>query len=402
MSASTTSALLQLPPLSLYIHVPWCIRKCPYCDFNSHEQSGELPETEYVDALLDDLRHDLRYVQDRELVSIFIGGGTPSLFSAAAYARLLDGLQSSLRFSADIEITLEANPGTAEATKFADYFRLGINRLSLGVQSFDPLQLQKLGRIHDGDDALRAIEMAHQAGFTRLNIDIMYGLPGQSTDAAMRDLQTAIDAAPEHLSWYQLTIEPNTVFYRQPPPLPAEDSLIDIQDAGLALLADNDLHRYEISAFSRIGGESRHNLNYWRFGDYLGIGAGAHSKLTEPRKRRVLRLRKRRQPAHYLQAAVHSMASTDQRKPADRYPYLADATPVEPQDLSVEFLMNALRLREGFSVGQYEARTGLRFADLEPVVASLAQRGLLQVDGEWVTTTALGYQLLNSVLEAFL
>lgn len=394
--------LLQLPPLSLYIHVPWCVRKCPYCDFNSHEQTGELPETEYVDALLDDLRHDLRYVQDREIVSIFIGGGTPSLFSAAAYERLLNGLQISLRFAADIEITLEANPGTAEATKFADYFRLGINRLSLGVQSFDPLQLQKLGRIHDGDDALRAIDMAHRAGFTRLNIDIMYGLPGQNTDAAMRDLQTAINAAPEHLSWYQLTIEPNTVFYRQPPPLPPEDALIDIQDAGLSLLTANDLHRYEISAFARPGGESRHNLNYWRFGDYLGIGAGAHSKLTEPRKRRVLRLRKRRQPAHYLQAATHSMASKDQSRPADRYPYLADATPVEPQDLSVEFLMNALRLREGFTVSQYEARTGLPFLELERTVSLLSQRGLLSMEGEWVTTTKLGYQLLNGVLEAFL
>lgn len=403
----TGATLLQLPPLSLYIHVPWCVRKCPYCDFNSHElnahdQSSELPETEYVDALLDDLRHDLRYVQDREIASIFIGGGTPSLFSAAAYERLLDGLQTSLRFAADIEITLEANPGTAEATKFADYFRLGINRLSLGVQSFDPLQLQKLGRIHDGDDALRAIDMAQRAGFTRLNIDIMYGLPGQNTDAAMRDLQTAVDAAPEHLSWYQLTIEPNTVFYRQPPPLPPEDALIAIQDAGLSLLAANDFHRYEISAFARRGGESRHNLNYWCFGDYLGIGAGAHSKLTEPRKRRVLRLRKRRQPAHYLQAAVHSLASKDQVRPADRYPYLADATPVEPQDLSVEFLMNALRLREGFTVSQYEARTGLPFEGLERTVSLLSQRGLLSLEGEWVTTTELGYQLLNSVLESFL
>lgn len=397
---SQTTSRLQSPPLSLYIHVPWCVRKCPYCDFNSHEQAGTLPETEYVDALLDDLRHDLRYVQDRELVSIFIGGGTPSLFSATAYARLIDGLQTELRFAADIEITLEANPGTAEAGKFADYFALGINRLSLGVQSFDPLQLQKLGRIHDDDEARRAIDMAHAAGFQRINIDIMYGLPGQDTAAALRDLQTALDAGPEHLSWYQLTIEPNTVFYRQPPPLPPEDALIDIQDAGLSLIAASGLQRYEISAFARAGGESRHNLNYWRFGDYLGIGAGAHSKLTEPRKRRVLRLRKRRQPTHYLQAAAASMASTGDRR--DRYPYLADAMPVEPQDLNVEFLMNALRLREGFTVRQYEERTGLPFDPLAKRVEFLQQHQLLVRIDDRITTTDKGYQLLNSVLETFL
>lgn len=394
-------SLLQLPPLSLYIHVPWCVRKCPYCDFNSHEQSGPLPEAEYIEALLDDLRHDLRYVQGREIVSIFIGGGTPSLLSAGAYERLLEGLQESLSFASNIEITLEANPGTAERAKFADYFRLGINRLSLGVQSFDPFQLQKLGRIHDGDDALRAIDMAQAAGFTRLNIDLMYGLPGQDTAGALRDLQTAINAGPEHVSWYQLTIEPNTVFYRQPPPLPPEDALIEMQDAGLALLESSGLGRYEVSAFARPGGESRHNLNYWRFGDYLGIGAGAHGKLTEPRKRRVLRVRKRRQPGHYLQAAKWSLGA-DREQPGVRYPYLADAGPVEPGDLRVEFLMNALRLREGFTAEQFEARTGLEFGVLEGTLSVLVGRGLLVVEGDRVTTTALGYQFLNSVLETFL
>jgi putative oxygen-independent coproporphyrinogen III oxidase len=399
----SASNALTLPPLSLYIHVPWCVRKCPYCDFNSHENEGgsALPEDDYVTALLDDLRHDLKYVQNREIHSIFVGGGTPSLLSAHAYDRLLNGLQKSLTFSSDIEITLEANPGTAEREKFADYFSAGINRLSLGIQSFDPQQLKNLGRIHDQHDAERAIDFARKAGFKRLNLDLMYGLQEQTPEAAVADLQKAISFAPEHLSWYQLTIEPNTEFYKKTPPLPPEDALIDMQDAGLALLRDHGLMRYEISAFARAGEESRHNLNYWRFGDYLGIGAGAHAKLTEPRKNRILRLRKRKQPGHYLQAAKQSLSQADNNLLV-RYPYMADASPIESEDLPVEFLLNALRLREGFTISQFEALTGLPFSRHLKQVESLQHQGLLTVDGERISTTERGYQFLNSVLEAFL
>jgi oxygen-independent coproporphyrinogen-3 oxidase len=401
--AIASAIALTLPPLSLYIHVPWCVRKCPYCDFNSHEYngSGKLPEDDYVSALLDDLRHDLKYVQQREIHSIFVGGGTPSLLSAQAYARLFNGLQKSLTFSSDIEITLEANPGSAEREKFADYFSVGINRLSLGIQSFDPLQLQQLGRIHDHHDAERAIDYARKAGFKRLNLDIMYALQNQTSEAALADLQTAISFAPEHLSWYQLTIEPNTAFHKQPPPLPAEDAVIDMQDAGLALLQQSGLQRYEVSAFARAGEASRHNLNYWRFGDYLGLGAGAHAKLTEPRKHRILRLRKRKQPAHYLQAAKHSLSQADSNLLV-RYPYMADASPIELAELPIEFLMNALRLREGFTKSQFEGVTGLPFSLLGKQVESLQHQGLLSIAGERISTTERGYQLLNSVLEAFL
>lgn len=399
--------MLSLPPLSLYIHVPWCVRKCPYCDFNSHEFSSgavadtSLPEQEYVAALLDDLKHDLKYVQGREIISIFIGGGTPSLLSAKAYEQLFEGLQNHLSFSHDIEITLEANPGTAERNKFADYRAMGINRLSLGVQSFSADQLKKLGRIHDPDDARRAIEFARKAGFSRLNVDLMYALEQQSSAQALDDLQQAIAFQPEHISWYQLTVEPNTAFYKNPPQQPEEDALIDMQDAGLALLADHGFQRYEVSAFARAGEASRHNVNYWQFGDYLGIGAGAHAKLTQPHRQRILRLRKRRQPAHYLQAARHSLTQA-QTNLANRYPYLADAVPVESEQLPLEFLLNALRLRDGFTREQFEHRTGLPFAVLSKQVESLQQQQLLAVDGASIRTTDKGYQFLNSVLEAFL
>lgn len=400
----TPALTLALPPLSLYIHVPWCVRKCPYCDFNSHEQKGELPEDAYVDALLDDFRHDLPYVQKRAISSIFIGGGTPSLLSAAAYDRLLNGLQKMVTFASDIEITLEANPGTAERNKFTDYHSAGINRLSLGIQSFDPQQLQQLGRIHDEHDAGRAIEYAHRAGFSRLNLDIMYGLQAQSPASAMRDLQQAIDAAPEHISWYQLTIEPNTVFFKHPPPLPPEDTLIDIQDSGLTLLAAHGFARYEVSAFARAGGQARHNLNYWRFGDYLGIGAGAHGKITQRSRQRILRMHKRRQPGHYLQAAAVVKKQAQHQSSANllnRYPYLADAGPIETDQLPLEFLLNALRLREGFTRDQFEQRTGLSFSLIAKQVESLQQRQLLRIDGDRISTTDYGYQFLNSVLEAF-
>ena len=269
-----------LPPLALYVHIPWCVRKCPYCDFNSHAAGPNLPEDEYVAALLADLDQDLAQAQGRELTSIFFGGGTPSLFSASALGRILEGVERRIGFAGDIEITLEANPGTFEQAKFSAYRRLGINRLSIGVQSFQSAQLKALGRIHDGDEAIRAADMARAAGFDNFNLDLMHGLPGQDVAAALDDLRTAIAQAPTHLSWYQLTMEPNTVFWNQPPELPEDDTLWDIQEAGQALLAEHGFVQYETSAYARDNQRARHNLNYWTFGDFLGIGAGAHAKLS--------------------------------------------------------------------------------------------------------------------------
>lgn len=384
---ATPGALLQLPPLSLYVHVPWCVRKCPYCDFNSHQKNGELPEDAYVDALIADFLADLDGVQGRPLQSIFIGGGTPSLFSARAYERLFEELQRHVPFAQDIEITLEANPGTAERAKFADYRRAGINRLSIGIQSFDAAQLQHLGRIHDADDARKAIDFARAAGFDNLNLDLMYGLKDQTPEAAMRDLETAMAFAPEHLSWYQLTIEPNTEFFKRPPALPEEDALIDIQDAGLALLAQRGYHRYEISAFAQPGRQARHNLNYWRFGDYLGIGAGAHGKITRPDTGEILRTRKKKQPAHFLEIPGKAMS---------------EVLPIPADERAIEYLLNVLRLSEGFTAPQFEAATGLGFEPLRKQVSSLQLRQLLSVVDGVMRPTDKGQQFLNSVLEEFL
>ncbi len=270
---------MQLPPLGLYIHLPWCERKCPYCDFNSHE-SSHIPEQRYVEALLADLATDLPLVQGREVDTLFIGGGTPSLFSAAAIAQLLAGIASRVALADSLEATMEANPGSAEADKFAGFAQAGINRLSLGIQSFDDKRLQALGRIHNSDQAHAAIELARTSGFDSFNLDLMHGLPGQSRAGALADLRHAITYQPPHLSWYQLTIEPNTVFHKRPPLLPVEDTLADIQDDGEHLLASEGYNQYEVSAYSTQGFECRHNANYWSFGDYLGIGAGAHGKIT--------------------------------------------------------------------------------------------------------------------------
>lgn len=386
-SAAQDLSHLRLPPLSLYIHIPWCVRKCPYCDFNSHQKNGELPEQEYVDALLDDFDQSLALVQGRPLQSIFFGGGTPSLFSAAAFEQLLSGLQEKARFAPDIEISLEANPGTAERQKFAGYRRAGVNRLSIGVQSFDDLQLHSLGRIHGSDDARQAIEFARAAGFDNFNIDIMYGLRGQSTAAAMHDLRTALSFAPTHLSWYQLTIEPNTEFYSRPPTLPEDDALMDIQDAGLALLSEHGYTRYEISAFTRPGKAALHNLNYWRFGDYIGIGAGAHGKITHVDRQRIERTRKKKQPEHYL---------------AGKGKYLVQSSAIAHEQLVIEYMLNVLRIAQGFSRSHFERHTGLGFETIEKRVSSLQAKGLLHVDKQSIRPTEKGQQFLNSVLEAFL
>lgn len=381
-----SQVLAQLPPLALYIHIPWCVRKCPYCDFNSHAASPVLPEEEYVDALLADLEQDLAAVYGRPLSSIFFGGGTPSLFSAAALGRLLAGVEQRIPFTADIEITLEANPGTFEQDKFVAYRKLGINRLSIGIQSFQPQKLEALGRIHTGDEALRAAEMARRAGFDNFNLDLMHGLPDQSLEEALDDLRQAIALAPTHLSWYQLTLEPNTVFWNQPPELPEDDILWDIQEAGQALLAEHGFSQYEVSAYARPGKAARHNLNYWSFGDFIGIGAGAHGKLSHP-DGRIVRTWKTRLPKDYLNPAKQFKAG-EKTLTADELPF--------------EFLMNALRLTPGVDAELFAQRTGLPLQTLAAARAEAEQKGLLQVEPTRLVATARGQLFLNDLLQYFL
>lgn len=384
--APATPGLLRLPPLALYVHIPWCVRKCPYCDFNSHAAGPELPEEAYVDALLADLDLDLPAAHGRELTSIFFGGGTPSLFSARALDRLLQGVNRRLAFAADIEITLEANPGTFEQAKFRDYRRLGINRLSIGVQSFQTEQLKALGRIHDGLEAVHAAGMARAAGFDNFNLDLMHGLPGQDVEGALADLRQAIALEPTHLSWYQLTLEPNTLFWSQPPQIPEDDILWDIQEAGQALLAAEGFVQYETSAYARDGRRARHNLNYWSFGDFLGIGAGAHAKLSAP-DGRIRRTWKTRLPKDYLD-------------PAKRFQ--AGERVLEAAELPFEFMMNALRLTEGVPAALFEQRTGLPLAGIEAACAAARAAGLLEHDPQRLRPTPRGQLFLNDLLQHFL
>ena len=379
---------MSLPPLSLYIHVPWCVRKCPYCDFNSHEAGAGLPEREYVDALLKDMEQDLAHVQGRAVGTVFIGGGTPSLFSAAAYERLFDGLRGMLRFTDDVEITLEANPGTVEQEKFRAYRALGINRLSIGVQSFDPEKLKALGRIHGKDEAIRAAEAARNAGFTTFNLDLMHGLPQQTLEGALLDLQTAIALRPTHLSWYQLTLEPNTVFYRQQPVLPDDETLWAIQEAGQHLLEKSGYAQYEVSAYAQAGHRCRHNLNYWEFGDYLAIGAGAHAKITQANGD-ILRYWKTRLPRDYLRGLETGR-------------FTAEEQSVPVGERVFEFMLNALRLREGVAGALFAERTGLEFSKIEQPLARLQKQGLMEPGGELLRCTEPGYRHLNRVLTEFL
>jgi putative oxygen-independent coproporphyrinogen III oxidase len=376
---------MQPLPLGLYIHLPWCERKCPYCDFNSHEASV-VPEQQYIAALLRDFQQDLPLLQGRPIETLFIGGGTPSLFSAAAIEQLLRGIAALAPLSPRLEATMEANPGSAEAGKFRGFREAGITRLSLGIQSFNDDQLLSLGRVHNSDQAHAAIEFARDAGFDSFNIDLMHGLPGQSMGSAQSDLQTALNYQPPHLSWYQLTIEPNTVFHKRPPQLPLEDELADIQEQGEQLLADAGYGQYEVSAYSQAGFQCRHNLNYWSFGDYLGIGAGAHGKITLA-DGRIQRYSKKRQPDEYLAAAPQE--------------FTASRHVLDANEASGEFMLNALRLNSGFTLQQFETRTGQNAAELAPQLDSFYQRGLLVGDGGRVKATQIGRRFLDNVIAEF-
>ncbi len=377
-----------LPPLSLYVHIPWCVRKCPYCDFNSHAAPEQLPEAAYVDALLEDLEADLRLTSERPLESIFIGGGTPSLFSAASIDRLLQGVRQRIELVPDAEITLEANPGTFERERFEGYRAAGINRLSIGVQSFNAEHLKQLGRIHNPDEACRAAEAA-VAIFPRVNLDLMHGLPGQSTEQALRDLNQALAFDPGHLSWYQLTIEPNTEFHARPPQLPVDETLWTIQEQGQALLAAQGYDPYEVSAYAKPGQQARHNLNYWQFGDYLGIGAGAHGKLSyldAEGNLQIERRHKMRQPKGYL-------------NPVTR---LAGQEPILKEDRGFEFMMNALRLTYGTEVELFGKRTGVNVLDIQPILDKASALGLLETKNHRLAPTPQGRLFLNDLLALFL
>ena len=385
-SSPSSVRLAQLPPLALYVHVPWCAKKCPYCDFNSHQATGDVPERAYVDALVTDLELALPDVWGRRVSSVFFGGGTPSLFSAAAIETLISAFRARLPLAVDCEITLEANPGTFEAKKFRGYREAGVNRLSIGIQSFNPKHLRALGRIHDDAEGRRAIEIG-QDSFDNINLDLMYALPEQTPDEARADVEAALEAGTTHLSFYHLTLEPNTFFYRHPPALPEEDAAAAMQDAIGAQLAESGYVHYETSAWAKSGRECRHNLNYWRFGDYLGIGAGAHSKLSFPD--RVERSMRCKDPRNYLERAARG-EPVQERKEVGR------------ADLVFEFMMNALRLPEGFPVALFLERTGLQIAVAERPLREAEARGLIVRDHERIRPTDLGQRFLNDLLQLFL
>ncbi len=385
-----TLQLRELPPLALYVHLPWCLRKCPYCDFNSHARragQGDVPQDAYVQALLQDLETALPLVWGRSVHSVFLGGGTPSLFTPQSIDSLLAGVRARLRVAADAEVTLEANPGTFERERFAAYAAAGVNRLSIGVQSFDDAMLQRLGRVHDGAQARAAIDEAARV-MPSFNIDLMFALPGQALEQAAADLREALDFGPPHLSLYQLNIEPQTAFERRPPAdLPGPDLAADMQQALAEQAQAAGLRRYEVSAYARDGHASRHNRNYWEFGDYLGIGAGAHSKLSFAH--RVLRQTRHANPERYLHEAAQGRAVDAEHE-------------VPRRDLPFEFLLNALRLRQGFAPQTYVERTGLPLSTLQPGLQQACARGLLEASSERIAATPRGWDLLNEVLQMFL
>jgi len=373
-------------PLTLYIHLPWCVRKCPYCDFNSHALRGELPEAAYIDCLLMDLEQDLPKIWGRRLSAIFIGGGTPSLFSGASIERLLRGIQRVLPFSVDLEITLEANPGTVEQERFIEFRQAGINRLSLGIQSFDDTALKSLGRIHSSAQAKQAIQVARLAQFTNINLDLMFGLPSQTIDQGIADLTTALEYQPNHMSWYQLTLEPNTLFYQRPPKLPDDEVLWQMQLQGQQYLADHDFKQYEVSAYCREAHRCAHNVNYWTFGDYLGIGAGAHSKITDVSTNTVMRLYKYKHPKDYLNLQKD---------------FIAETKTIDKENLIFEFMLNALRLYQPISFQLFTQRTGLQADCIKTTLQNAAEKGLLTITDQKFFLTPLGRRFLNDVVALF-
>jgi putative oxygen-independent coproporphyrinogen III oxidase len=374
-------------PLSLYIHIPWCIKKCPYCDFNSHALKNPLPEDAYLNALIEDLKIDLPFVQNRKLQSIFFGGGTPSLISPRGIENLLRKVENLIAFDANIEITLETNPGTVEHFNLADYKQAGINRISLGAQSFDDEKLKALGRIHCAAETLAAIEKLHSSNFNSFNIDLMHGLPGQTLEQAMLDLSTAIDCQAPHISWYQLTIEPNTIFHKYPPQLPHDELTWQIQTQGEAILAASGFNHYEVSAFAKPGHGCKHNKNYWDFGDYLGIGAGAHGKCTDLNTQEIKRTNKTRNPSDYL--------NPDKK-------FMTSMITVPKSELPSEYMLNRLRLFNDFTLLDYEQRTGLSSTGIAKILDEAQQTGFIKLTDKYYSVTNLGKRFLNDVMQMFL
>lgn len=383
----TIKLMLVLPPLSLYIHFPWCIKKCPYCDFNSHTLRKPLPEEAYIEALLRDLSQELHWIQERSVISLYLGGGTPSLFSGAAIDYLLMQIKKKVRLAPNVEITLEANPSTFESQKFKDYYKAGVNRLSIGVQSFNNQSLKSLGRLHTGKEAINAVKIASDAGFTNFNVDLMYGLPNQTIEEGLEDLKEALKINPVHLSWYQLTLEPHTVFFNKPPILPPDDKIFNMERQGVALLKQHGFNHYEISAFSRNMCYSRHNENYWKFGDYLGIGAGAHGKITNIQKQKIIRYWKRPHPVTYL---------------ACRDNFEGGNTVLASEQLPFEFMLNALRFYEPILLSAFTDRTGLPASTLIPKLQKASSMGLLKWKEDIISVTSLGRKFYNNLVELFL
>ncbi len=380
------------PSLALYVHMPWCVRKCPYCDFNSHQLKSAEPDASYIDALVRDFDLELPRLAGRRIDTVFFGGGTPSLFQPEDFSRLLGQLRQRIAFAADAEVTLEANPGTIERGRFSGYRDAGINRVSLGAQTFAPLALQALGRIHSAQDTHRAVAELRAAKLGNFNLDLMYALPQQTLQDALEDVRTACALEPAHISYYQLTLEPGTVFHSRPPPLPDEDAAWQIQTAGQALLADAGYEQYEVSAYARQGARCRHNLNYWLFGDYLGIGAGAHGKLSLALPQRILRTTKPKQPREYLEQVRRAAPGAN----------IGESSCIDPKDLPFEFMLNALRLNEGFSSRDYQQQTGLPLETIEVKLGAAAQRGLVTSGPEGWRPTEFGRRFLNDLQASFL
>ena len=381
---------LMPPPLALYIHIPWCVRKCPYCDFNSHEQKNDLPVAEYIAALQRDLEQDLPLVWGRTVHSVFFGGGTPSLFSGSAINEILAMASSRVRFAPNCEITMECNPGTVEHDRFENYLAAGINRLSFGVQSFDDGCLERLGRIHNAEKALEAVLKAQDAGFNNINLDLMYALPEQTLAMALHDVEQAIALNPQHLSHYQLTLEPNTLFAAMPPTgIPEMDDAWDMQEACIALMAEHDYAQYEVSAYAKPGKRCQHNLNYWQYGDYLGIGAGAHGKISSGESGQILRRWKPKNPRNYMQSAgTQAGIGGDEHVALKNRPF--------------DYMLNALRLVDGFSLNDFEYRTGLSRKTIAPELHKAFAEQWLSQDGDWVKPTELGMRFANNVMGLFL